>query len=337
MALRIPGLALVAILAAVLAPTAQAGARDCSAHNVTAGTNYSGASALADAIAAASAGATIDVSGTCHGNFETTRDVTLQGQGQKPTLDGDQAGRVLTNTGGATTLRDLTIRNGKTTGRGLANIGGGIYVGDAAVLVRVLVIDNSADAENFGGGIEADFHSKLTLIDSTVKGNTAGSSGGIDMFKSKVSLINSTVKGNTATGATIDGCAFSGSVFSCAGGIWNFHGTLSLQDSEVKDNFAAYRGGGLRTDATFSGGNPTDGRTILSGSSVVKGNTAGNAGGGFFERPDNPQGSVQAADGTGAYTDPISGATLPAWTGGVFGNTPDQCNPALTIGSFTCS
>ena len=57
------------------------------------------------------------------------------------------------------------------------------------------------------------------------------------MFESKVSLINTTVKGNTATGATIDGCQFD-VVHSCAGGIWNFHGTLSLQDSTVKDNFA---------------------------------------------------------------------------------------------------
>jgi hypothetical protein len=327
------GLATIAI--ALVAPAAQAGPRDCRAHNVNGNTDYTGGSALADAIAAAGAGETINVFGTCHGNFETARNVTLQGEGTKPTLDGDAAGRVLTIDSGTTTLRDLTVRNGRTTGRGLANIGGGIYVGSAAVLARVVVTDNSADPDNFGGGIEADFHSSLTLIDSTVKGNTAGNSGGIDMFMSKVSLINSTVKGNTATGATVDGCMFD-VIHSCAGGIWNYHGTLSLQDSTVKDNFAGYRGGGLRTDASFSAGAPTDGITILSGSSVVKDNKAGDAGGGFFERPDNPQGSVQAADGTAAYKDPISAATLPAWTGGVFDNTPDQCNPALTIGSFTC-
>jgi len=328
---------LAAIAVALVAPAAQAGPRDCRAHNVNGNSDYSGASALADAISAAGAGDTINVSGTCHGNFITEQTVTLQGQGQKPTLDGDAAGRALTINSGTTTLRDLTVRNGRTTGRGLANIGGGIYVGSGAVLVRVLVTDNSADPENFGGGIEADFHSSLTLIDSTVKGNTAGSSGGIDMFESKVSLINSTVKGNTATGATIDGCAFDDVVDSCAGGIWNYHGTLSLQDSAVKDNSAGFRGGGLRTDASFSNGTLTDGLTILSGSSVVKDNRAGDAGGGFFERPDNPQGSVQAADGTAAYKDPVSGATLPVWTGGVFDNTPDQCSPALTIGSFTCS
>ena len=325
-----------AIAIALAAPAAQAGPRDCRAHNVNANSDFSGASALADAIAAAGAGDTINVSGTCHGNFVTAQDVTLQGVGMKPVLDGDQAGRVLTINGGTTTLRDLTVRNGRTTGRGLANIGGGIYVGSAAILDTVLVTDNSADPDNFGGGIEADFHSSVTLIDSTVRGNTAGNSGGIDMFSSKVSLINSTVKGNTATGATIDGCLFD-VIHSCAGGIWNYHGTLSLQDSTVKDNFADYRGGGLRTDATFTAGAPTNGITILSGSSVVKDNEAGNAGGGFFERPDSPQGSVQAADGTAAYKDPISGATLPAWTGGVFDNRPDQCSPALTIGSLTCN
>jgi hypothetical protein len=327
------GLAAIAI--ALVAPAAQAGPRDCRAHTVGGNTDYTGASALADAITAAGAGDTINFSGTCHGNFVTDQNVTLQGQGTNPKLDGDAAGRVLTINGGTTTLHDLTVRNGRTTGRGLANIGGGIYVGSAAVLLRVLVTDNVADPDNFGGGIEADFHSSLTLIDSTVKGNTAGSSGGIDMFRSKVSLINSTVKGNTATGATIDGCLFD-VIHSCAGGIWNYHGTLSLQDSTVKGNFADYRGGGFRTDATFSAGAPTDGITILSGSSVVKDNQAGDAGGGFFSRPDNPQGSVQAANGTDTYKDPISGTTLPVWTGGVFGNTPDQCAPAVTIGSFNC-
>lgn len=144
------------------------------------------------------------------------------------------------------------------------------------------------------------------------------------------------MKGNTATRAAIDGCAFDDIIYSCAGGIWNYHGTLSLQDSNMKDNTADYRGGGFRTDSTVTEGVPTDGLTILSGSSIVTDNHAGNAGGGFYERLSTPQGTIQAADGTATYKDPISGATLPAWTGGVFGNTPDQCNPALTIGSFMC-
>jgi hypothetical protein len=334
MGLRLPTLGLAVIAAGLLTPAAQAGPPACRAHNVNTNTDYSGASALTAAIGAASAGDTINVQNTCHGNFVTTQDVTLQGWGAKPTLDGDAAGRVLTVNGGTTTLNDLTVRNGKTTGRGFANLGGGIYVGSVAVLTRVLVTDNTADPNNFGGGIEADIGSEVTLIDSTVKDNQAGSSGGIDMAQSKVSLINSTVKGNRATGATLDGCSFDNVVHSCAGGIWNFHGTLSLQNSIVQSNSADFRGGGLRTDTDFTV--PGDGITILSGSTVVKANRAGDIGGGFFERQANPQGSALAADGTATYTDPISGATLPAWTGKVFGNNPDQCNPAMMIGSFSC-
>jgi hypothetical protein len=266
--------------------------------------------------------------------------------GKNATLDGGQAGRVLRIGGGTTKIRDLTITNGKT-----ASLGGGIYVASAAVLVGVKVTANEAGANNFGGGIEADAGSHVTLVNSRVSGNTAGGSGGIDMFSSFVSLTNSTVSGNHATGATTDGCAFDGGVFSCAGGIWNYHGRLALVNSTLTGNDAAYRGGAMRNDATFSGGVAQDGITVLSGSSKISSNTAGNQGGGIWASgsvqtspgpppvfaPFNPEGSVQAADGTASYTDPITGSTLPAWTGSIAGNSPDQCFPTLTIGSLTCS
>jgi hypothetical protein len=335
-------LAAVALAAALVAPAAVA-APPCHTKNVGTDTEYKGPSSLADAIADASAGDTVRVWGTCHGNFVIAKDLTLQGKGGTPTLDGDQAGRVLRISSGTTTLRDLKITNGKTS-----SLGGGIYVGTAAVLDHVLVTGNAAGLNSFGGGIEADFHSRLTLVDSDVSGNTAGSSGGIDMFMATASITDSTVSGNEATGATTDGCLFD-VIRTCAGGIWNYHGTLALTDSNVTGNSAGYRGGGMRNDATFAGGVPTDGVTILAGSAAITSNTAGDQGGGIWASgrvanstpppatlPFDPNGSVQAADGTTAE-DPISGDTLPQWTGSISGNSPDQCFPALTIGTFSCS
>jgi hypothetical protein len=320
---------LAAATAALVASAAVAGPPPCQTKNVQTGIEYKGASALTDAIAQAGSGNTITIWGTCYGNFRVNQDLTLRGQGKNATLDGNQQGRVLRIGGGTVTVRDLTITNGKTT-----SLGGGVYVGTAAVLINVLVTGNAAGANNFGGGIEADFHSSLTLVNSTVSGNTAGGSGGIDMFMAKASLVNSTVTGNHATGATTDGCLFDGVIYSCAGGIWNYHGTLALTNSSVSGNDAAYRGGGMRNDATLDGGgNPTDGITLLAGTSAIRSNTAGNQGGGIWA---NVAKGVFAADGTAAYTDPISGATLPAWTGSIAGNTPDQCSPTLTIGSTTC-
>jgi large repetitive protein len=322
-------LGLATVTAALIASAAVAAPPPCQTKNVRTGIEYKGASALANAITDAASGDTINIWGTCYGNFRVNQTLTLSGKGKNATLDGNQTGRVLRIGGGTVTARDLRITNGKTT-----SLGGGIYVGTAAVLINVLVVGNEGGANNFGGGIEADFHSSLTLINSTVSGNTAGGSGGIDIFMAEVSLTNSTVSGNHATGATTDGCAFDSVIYSCAGGIWNYHGALALTNSVVGDNTADYRGGGMRNDATLdAGGNPTDGITILSGTTKISFNTAGNQGGGIWANVAN---GVFAADGTATYTDPISGATLPAWTGSITGNTPDQCSPTLTIGSTTC-
>ena len=86
-----------------------------------------------------------------------------------------------------------------------------------------MVSENVGGRNNFGGGIEVD-GAELTLMNSTVKENTAGSSGGIDIAFGRVTLNNSTVTENAAKSAVTDGCAFADVVYSCAGGIWNFHG-----------------------------------------------------------------------------------------------------------------
>jgi hypothetical protein len=344
----------VALMVALMAPTASATPPPCQTKNQRTGVEYKGASALATAITAAAGGDTINVWGTCFGNFALNKDLTLQGRGRGATLDGNQTGRVLNITTGTTaTIRALTITNGRRDG-----LGGGIYVRpDAtAVLVDSAVTGNTGGAKSIGGGIEADEGSSLWLMRSVVSGNSAGSSG-IDMFFATVSLIDSRVTGNHATrppgpretGA--DGCGFGDPLvlYACAGGIWNYHGTLALTNTTVSSNTAAYRGGGLRTDATLDAGSPIDGITTLSGSTAITSNTAANQGGGIWAAarvpdpahpgeflPADPNGTVQAADGTASHTDPISGATLPAWIGSLSGNTPDQCFPTLTLGTHSC-
>lgn len=322
----------------LFAPTAAGGPPPCQTKNERTGVEYKGASPLVTAIGAAQSGDTISVWGTCVGNFALAMDLTLQGRGRNATLDGNQTGRVLDISAGTATIRDLTITNGLTSGSG-----GGIFVASAAVLKNVLIIGNTAGATQFGGGIEADLGSSLTLIDSTVSGNSAGSSGGIDMFRATASLTNSNVTGNHATrtpGTEPDGCGFAGVVYSCAGGIWNYQGKLALVDSNVSGNTAAFRGGGVVSYVRFfADGTPRSGLTILSGTTSISSNTAGDSGGGIFvNNPISTSGfGVHAADGTATYKDPINGATLPAWTGSISGNTPDQCSPDLTIGSTSCT
>ena len=326
-------------VAALMAPAASAAPPPCQTKNVRTGVEYKGASALATALTAAAAGDTVNVWGTCVGNFALAKDVTLQGKGKGATLDGNQTGRVLNITTGTTaTIRDLTITNGRRDG-----LGGGIYVRpDATVmLVDSAVTNNTGGAKSIGGGIEADEGSNLTLIRSVVSGNSAGSSGGIDIFFATVRLIDSRVTGNHATrppgpreeGA--DGCGFGDPIvlYACAGGIWNYHGTLDLTNTTVSSNTAAYRGGGLRTDATLDAGSPIDGITTLGGSTMISSNTAADQGGGIWAAARVPD---PANPGQFLPADPNGTVRAAAWTGSLFGNTPDQCFPTLTLGTHSC-
>lgn len=337
------------LTAAVTAPAATAASAPCQVSNADTGAQYGGANAVSKAIAAAAAGDTVEISGTCAANVTVTQDITLLGKGKRATLDGNAKGRVLEVAGGTATLRDIIVRGGKTDAAG-----GGILVaaGTAATLTGVEVSGNSAGQNSFGGGIQAGPRARLQLVGSSVEGNTAGSSGGIDSDGAVVSLDNSKVSDNRATHApspTGDGCAFGTpqTIYACAGGIWNFRGTLALIDSKVTHNTAGFRGGGLRADAAVSsGGTLLDGATILGGTTTIDTNSAGDQGGGIWARvrksgvPVDPSIAFLVSDGSGSITDPLTGAPVPAWTGSVTGNTPDQCFglgfPTFMLGTHTC-
>jgi hypothetical protein len=340
------------VAATVTAPAASAEAAPCQVTIVGTGAQYGGATALAKAIATADAGDTLQVSGTCAANVTVTKDITVLGKGKRATLDGKSKGRVLEIAGATATLRDLIVRGGRTGGSG-----GGIHVtaDSAATLIAVEVSANTAGENSFGGGIHAGPRAHLLLVGSSVEGNTAGSSGGIDSDGAIVSLHNSKVSDNHATHApspTGDGCAFGTppTIYACAGGVWNFLGTLVLIDSTVSHNTAGYRGGGLRADAFVDDttGTLLNGTTILGGTTTIDANSAGDQGGGIWARvrqfesrqPVDPSVAFLVSDGSGSITDPLTGAPVPAWTGSVTGNTPDQCVglgfPGFSLGMHTC-
>jgi hypothetical protein len=340
------------VAAAVTAPAASAAAAPCKVSSVGTGAQYGGVTAVAKAIATAHAGDTLEISGTCAANVTVTKDITLLGKGKRATLDGKANGRVLEITGATATLRDLIVRGGKTDASG-----GGIHVtaDSAATLIAVEVSANTAGENSFGGGIHAGPRAHLLLAASSVEGNTAGSSGGIDSDGAIVSLHNSKVSDNHATHApspTGDSCAFGtpATIYACAGGIWNFLGTLVLIDSTVTHNTAGYRGGGLRTDAFVADttGTLLNGTTILGGTTTIDTNSASDQGGGIWTRvrqfdsrtPVNPSVAFLVSNGSPTITDPLTGAPVPAWTGALTDNTPDQCFglgfPTFSLGTHTC-
>jgi hypothetical protein len=171
---------------------------------------------------------------------------TIDGMSQPVTIKGNGSGSVLSVLNGVTlTLEGLTITGGAGTG-GINNLGG-----------------------------------TLTLVNSTLTGNTATNGGGIaNSNGGTLTLTNSTLSGNAATNA--------------GGGIFNDNmGTLMLSNSTLSGNSAA-RGGGIYNDST---GTLTLTNSTLSGNAATRGGGIANSNGWFTL-------ASSILDGNRASTDP---------------------------------
>jgi hypothetical protein len=132
--------------------------------------------------------------------------------------------RVFQITGAPVKISDLTIQDGNKFLIGGDESGGGIYNGGDLTLLRVTVSNNRA---TFAGGLYNDRGATVTIINSTVSGNTAldpgicdgGFGGGIFNAGGVVNLLNTTITDN-------DG--------QCqGGGIWMTSGSVMLNNTIV--------------------------------------------------------------------------------------------------------
>lgn len=258
-------LGLILLAAAAAAPVVAAEPTQCLVVNPTLDSTYR---RLQAAINAAPAGAKLRVKGTCVGPITVSRDLKIVGKSGRgfgrATIDGDHRGSVLTIQSRTTvTIRGLLVTNGT------APMGGGIYAQPSSVrLVDTVVKGNSAtglDSASGGGGVAID-GGILTLVDSTIRHNTAaahgggiyvGLHGGADLFARGTS----SVRGNHAG---LDG-----------GGIYiQTHSRATFSDSSsIAGNAADQRGGGVTCGDC--------GGVTLSGDSSIHDNTAGVGGGGL--------------------------------------------------------
>jgi predicted outer membrane repeat protein len=181
-----------------------------------------------------------------------TSTVTIEGGGF--TISGNNTFRILKISSGAVTLKNATISGGS------ADKGGGIYIsstlGSSLTVMTSTISGNSASV--LGGGIYNSYNGTLTVVASTISGNSATDDGGGIESDGVLTVKNSTISGNQAHNG---------------GGILNF-GTMSVQNSTLNDNTAIYGGGILNNGGTLSVTNST-----LSGNSAVGGAAVGNGGG----------------------------------------------------------
>lgn len=149
-------------------------------------------------------------------------------------------------------LFDLTIRNGNVAGDG-----GGIRNRGILNLTRVSVNDNLASDD--GGGIRNEMGAVLTLVESVVVENRAGTNGGgIDNRGSRVTIVDSAVNDNEVLGDCCNG-----------GGIDSEEGEtlLRIANSTVNGNKTPRNGAGIYTSSMT---------TVIISDSEISGNVAGN-------------------------------------------------------------
>jgi nitrous oxidase accessory protein NosD len=246
-----------AALSAALAPPATAVPRSCHVANLTAGTSTVGAGEnLQRAIDAADPGSTLRVTGRCKGSFTIDKRLTLRGRSTdrfpRPTLDAGGDGRALFVLPRTVTVGFLWIVGGAVrSGGGIYNDGGNL------TLMGTTVTGNSARTS--GGGIVND-RGRLTLNGGTVAGNAAGTvAGGIFNYRGVLTMNGGArVRNNTAG--------------RHGGGIYNY-GTLTMNDSSsVIGNDAGRDGGGIYDIGSIT----------LNDTAAVTGNTATTAGGGIL-------------------------------------------------------
>jgi parallel beta-helix repeat protein len=180
--------------------------------------------------------------------------------GRGVTVKGNNTFRIFTLVNSAVVhLTNLTISHGSSNG----GLGGGIYMGDSAVLFLTNCMISNNTATNGGGGVWVNDSGTLHVINSTISNNTATSGdggGGIYINNSgTLNITSSTVSGNIATTGG-------------GGGIYNgVSGTVNATNITVNGNTAGNLGGGILNNATA---------TISS--STISGNTATNGGGGIY-------------------------------------------------------
>ncbi len=226
---------------------------------------------LAAAVAAASAGDTLLIRGTCRGTTEIGKSLTLIGQQPSgysaPTLRGQQLGSVLTiDSGISVTINSLTITGG------VASFGGGIYNVGTLTLQDSIICGN--DTYDFDGGGIYNAGTLTLHGSSSISFNDSASGGGGISNHGTVTLADgSSISGNRAD-------ELSG------GGIDN-SGTVTLKDSSsISGNTANDAGGGIFNNGTVT----------LKDSSTISGNTANEDGGGIYNNLGTLSGAVAGSN-----------------------------------------
>ncbi len=285
-------------------------------------TPVAGSCSLRDALNAAVDGDVIDattISGAIalnSGNLYTDDAITLRGPGSSNlTVDAGGSSRVLYANGssGTTTISGMTFTNGD----GGSDAGGAMvfYCGGSGSLVLDDVTMTNSTTTDYGGGLgfyEGCSSVDATITNSTFTGNTAGGGGGISFYQGHdLTIVNTTVAGNSAlydgggvlfyggNDLTIRNSTISGNNTTDSsgdgGGLYTYaSGTTTIDNSTIADNHALGYGGGVAVN----------GGDLVMIQSTVSGNTAVGLGDGLYLNSNASSASGKADTQTRTHVNP---------------------------------
>lgn len=146
-------------------------------------------------------------------------------------INGDNVGingAGIRNDGTLTLINSRVVDSFASDGQGGGN-GGGLFSTGVMTITNSTIANNTAE---YGGGIYNSFGATLWMADSTLSGNHGiAEAGGIDLEESEVTMINSTISGNTSNhGAGIN--------------LFGMTSSMVLIQSTVADN-TAVQGAGI--------------------------------------------------------------------------------------------
>jgi probable HAF family extracellular repeat protein len=225
-----------------------------------------GAGSLRDTITVAGPGDTISfaVSGSINlasGELVIGKSLSIVGPGANLlTVSGNGTNRIFHVTNCPVLIANLRIADGHAAGGGggIAMEGGCLTVSNCAI-TGCYAQGNGVGSQG-GGAISAVNSASLTVIGSTLSGNsTAFYGGGVFLFNnSTASMFNSTVSGNRTLDGS-NGDAWGGGIFSANGG------SADITSSTIANNSSVDAGGGIYH--SFNG-------TVRLANTIVAGNTA---------------------------------------------------------------
>lgn len=238
------------------ATTTDIGAFEIQTNSIVTNTNNSGAGSLRQAVLSVTSGDIIqfetplfDTAQTISlsaGQIVVGKNLTIYGNGanilnvQNTAAQSSTSSVFVFSNGFTVNINGLTISGGNTTG-----IGGGLYsgVGNTTTITNCHITGNTAGIA--GGGISGGT-GNLSLIgttvsNNTVTGTTSNVGGGLDVG-GVITLINSTISGNTVGNSNLSG-----------GGIWT-SGTMTITNSTITNNSlsSGSGGSGIRSSGTVT-------------------------------------------------------------------------------------